>query len=73
MHTQILKLPAVMARTGLGRSTVFAKIKANQFPRMFKLGARASGWDAEEIGIWIQQRKAGFATPHVSSAFVCNA
>ena len=58
MHTQILRLPAVLERTALGRSTLFAKIAANQFPRLIKLGPRASGWIAEEVDAWIQQRKA---------------
>lgn len=56
-HTQILRLPAVLERTGLGRSTLFAKIAANDFPRQIKLGLRASGWIAEEVDAWIQQRK----------------
>lgn len=58
MHTQILRLPAVLQRTGLGRSTLFAKIAAKQFPRQIKLGPRASGWDAEEVDAWIKQCKA---------------
>lgn len=58
MHTQILRLPAVLERTGLGRSTLYAWIAADQFPRGVKLGARSIGWDAEEIDAWIQQRKA---------------
>jgi prophage regulatory protein len=57
MHAQILRLPTVLERTGLGRSTLFAKIAANEFPRQIKLGLRASGWIAEEIDAWIQQRK----------------
>jgi prophage regulatory protein len=57
-HTQILRLPAVLERTGLGRSTMFAKIAANEFPRQIKLGLRASGWIAEEVDAWIQQRMA---------------
>jgi len=58
MHTQIIRLPAVLERTGLGRSTLFAKIKAEQFPRQIKLGARSSGWLADEVDAWIQQCKA---------------
>lgn len=56
MHTQIIRLPAVLERTGLGRSTLFAKIATNQFPRQIKLGARSSGWLAEDVDAWIQQR-----------------
>lgn len=57
-HTQILRLPAVLERTGLGRSTLFAKIKTDEFPRQIKLTSRASGWIAAEVDAWIQQRTA---------------
>ena len=45
---QILRLPAVMSRTGMGRSWIYREIKLNRFPRPVKIG-RASGWDAAVI------------------------
>lgn len=56
MHQQILRLPAVLELTGLKRSTLFAKVSANDFPKQIKLGERASGWVAEEIQEWIRLR-----------------
>lgn len=60
----IIRLPDVMARTGLSRSSVFLKVKAGDMPPPIKLGVRATGWVAEEIEDWIKQRVAASrATP----------
>ena len=56
MATQILRLPAVRERTGLSRTTVYDFIRRGEFPPPIKLGARASGWDAEAVERWIQTR-----------------
>ena len=55
MSNYILRLPAVMARTGLARSTIYFRIKHNTFPKQIKLGvgARASGWLCSEIEDWL--------------------
>lgn len=54
----IIRLPDVMARTGLSRSSVFLKVKTGEMPPPIKLGVRATGWVAEEIDNWIKQRVA---------------
>lgn len=55
---QILRLPAVMYRTGMGRSWIYREMKANRFPQAVKIG-RASGWDAAAIATWIEARLRG--------------
>ena len=45
----ILRLPEVMARTGLSRSTIYSKMDKREFPQSISLGLRAVGWDADEI------------------------
>ena len=52
----ILRLPTVMAHTGLGRSSVYAKIAKGEFPKPISLGPRAIGWDSDEVGAWIESR-----------------
>lgn len=52
---QILRLPAVMSRTGMGRSWIYQEVKLNRFPQPVKIG-RASGWDAAAIAAWIEAR-----------------
>jgi prophage regulatory protein len=50
----ISRLPDVMARTGLSRSTIYQKIADGNFPRPIKLGPRAVGWDSHDVDGWIQ-------------------
>ncbi len=50
---RILRLPAVVALTGLSRSAIYKKIQAKSFPPPVRMGARAVGWIEEEISEWI--------------------
>lgn len=52
----ILRLPAVLARTGLARATVYAHISRGSFPAPIKLGPRASGWVEAEVDGWVAAR-----------------
>ena len=52
-HT-ILRLPAVRARTGLSRSTIYLRISEDNFPRPIQLGVRAVGWVESEIEEWLE-------------------
>lgn len=52
----IWRLPVVMARTGLGRSSIYQKIADGEFPEPINLGPRAVGWIADEVETWIQSR-----------------
>lgn len=53
MANFILRLPAVRARTGLSRSTIYLAISDGTFPRSIRLGARAVGWLESEITDWL--------------------
>ncbi|MFT3905622.1 MAG: AlpA family transcriptional regulator [Steroidobacteraceae bacterium] len=53
---RILRLPAVEARTGLRRDTVYRKARLGEFPRPVKLSERASGWVESEIDEWVAER-----------------
>ena len=50
------RLPQVKARTGLGRSEIYRRIAAGNFPAPIKLGERASAWNAAEVDGWITER-----------------
>ncbi len=54
----IERLPTVLARTGLSRSSVYAAIAQGAFPRPIKLSARAVGFLSSEIDAWIAARAA---------------
>ena len=52
----ILRLPSVIERTGLSRSTIYLMMSKNKFPLPISLGDRAVGWLEEDINRWIEQR-----------------
>jgi prophage regulatory protein len=56
---RILRLPEVMEKTGVRRSSVYAWMKDGSFPKQIKMGMRASGWIEREIDEWIERRASG--------------
>ena len=56
MATVILRLPAVKARTGLSRSTIYLRIAEGSFPKPVSLGGRAVGWVEAEVNDWLKQQ-----------------
>jgi prophage regulatory protein len=55
--SRLLRLSEVMARCGLGRTSVYKLIGEGRFPAPVKtLGARASRWVEGEVDAWIQAR-----------------
>ena len=56
MAKSILRLPAVQARTGLSRSTIYLHMQLGLFPTAISLGQRAVGWLEEDIDAWVSER-----------------
>ncbi len=54
-HT-ILRLPTVISRTGLSRSTVYLMMTKDKFPLPISLGERAVGWLEDDINQWLEKR-----------------
>ncbi len=53
---QVLRLPQVIARTGLARSTLYLRVEEGRFPTPISLGRRSIGWIEAEIDEWLNQR-----------------
>lgn len=53
---KILRLPEVMAMTGMSRSMVYKLCKHGDFPKQIKLHDRASGWVSEEVEAWLRDK-----------------
>ncbi len=51
---RILRLDAVLDRTGLSRSTLYRKIHAGTFPPNIKISTRCAGWRESAINDWLQ-------------------
>ena len=55
--TKLLRLADVMARVGLGRTAIYARMDAGVFPRSVKLSERCARWRSEEIDKWVANPK----------------
>ncbi len=56
--TRILRLPEVMARTGLSRTTIYEWRVAERFPQAVRLGTRNAGFIESELEAWFRERMA---------------
>lgn len=50
----LLLLPAVKARVGMGKTKIYAEIKAGTFPKCIKNG-RTSVWIESEVDGWVRE------------------
>ena len=53
---RFLRLPEVLERTGLSRSTIYVRLAEGRFPQPVRLGDRAVGWIEAEIDEWVRER-----------------
>lgn len=53
---QLLRLPAVLAKTGLGRSTLYALVLKGEFPKPIKLGIRSVAWPHSVVQAFIDRK-----------------
>jgi prophage regulatory protein len=55
-ETRILRLRQVMDRVGLKRSTIYAAMRSDTFPRSVQIGRRAVGWLEADINDFVERR-----------------
>ncbi|WP_462391182.1 helix-turn-helix transcriptional regulator [Acidovorax sp. Q11] len=60
---RLLRIDDVCFMTGLGRSTIYAKVKAGDFPSAVQLHGTSVAWRETEVDAWIAARPAVGATP----------
>lgn len=51
---RILRLPEVLARTGLSRTRLYLLRQYGQFPKGHKISKRACGWRESDVSNWIE-------------------
>ena len=54
--TTLLRLPEVLTRTGLSRSSLYLEISRGKFPKQIAIGSRTVAWIEEEVEGWILER-----------------
>lgn len=52
---RILRLRAVLERTGLSRSTLYRKIQEGTFPPQVRIAARCVGWRESAVAEWLRE------------------
>jgi prophage regulatory protein len=69
MSHRVIRLPEVIVKTGLGRTTIYRMELSGCFPKSVSLGGKAVGWIEAEIDNWIEERMAARqGAPAVSTA-----
>lgn len=63
----LLRLPAVMRLTGLGRSTIYRLVAEQRFPGPVRLTTRAVAWRRTDLDLWTGTRPAASANGPVTS------
>ncbi|WP_010465945.1 helix-turn-helix transcriptional regulator [Acidovorax radicis] len=63
----LLRLPSVLQATGVGRTTLYERIKDGLFTPPIKLGVRASAWPANEVQAFNDAAIRGFRQEEVKS------
>ena len=53
---KILRVPDVLARIGVSRSTLYEWMRTGYFPASVSLGARSIGWRERDVNEWIESR-----------------
>ncbi len=67
--SRMLRMPEVMARTGLSRTTLWRRMRAGTFPAATSLGENSIGWPESVITEWLSSRPmVRYAPGHEASA-----
>jgi prophage regulatory protein len=56
MHARLLRLPQVLDRTGLSRSSLYRLHAAGSFPRRVQISERSVGWIESEVDAWLASK-----------------
>ena len=51
---RILRINAVLDRTGLSRSTMYRKMQKGTFPKNVQISTRCAGWRESAIEAWLR-------------------
>lgn len=52
LDDRLIPLPAVIEITGLGKTMIYAKMRAGTFPKQCKPGGVSSRWSEREVREW---------------------
>ena len=56
MSQRIIRLPEVIQKTGLSRSSIYLRMSKQEFPKSISIGDRAVGCIEDDINNWVDAR-----------------
>jgi len=59
MELRLIRLPEVINRTGLSRSSIYQLMRTGDFPENIKLSQRSVAWESRAIDEWIHLKISG--------------
>lgn len=51
---RILRIKAVLERTGLSRATMYRKMQSGTFPKNIQISTRCTGWRESAVNAWMR-------------------
>lgn len=51
---RILRINAVLDRTGLSRATLYRKMQTGTFPKQIRIATRCAGWRESAVSAWMK-------------------
>lgn len=54
--SRAIRLPEVLDKTGLSRSSIYLRMSKSEFPQSISLGGRAVAWVEEDVTAWLEDR-----------------
>ncbi|MEI6641970.1 MAG: AlpA family transcriptional regulator [Novosphingobium sp.] len=54
-RARLLRLPEVIGRVGMSRSTIYQRMSEGRFPKSRSLGPKCAVWIEAEIDDWVSQ------------------
>lgn len=58
---RFMRLPDVIATTGLSQATIYRLIRREEFPQQHQLTRRSVGWWESDVEDWLRNRTPGVA------------
>lgn len=55
-NPRLLRLPDVLGRVGMSRTSLYESVGAGAFPAPIPIGVRSVAWLESEVSAWIQAR-----------------
>lgn len=56
-HERIIRINAVMDRTGLHPATLYRKMSNGTFPSQIRISTRCAGWRESAVNAWLKSLK----------------